>query len=127
MGYRYKSAYRMRKLAAAFAKADRESVLRSQGGRCKYCLDPLSYKTVTRDHVIPRVNGGTDARDNLVAACFRCNQSKGSLPMKKFVRLIQNPQRGEPIIYRLIWFDWRLNKALIKMERRVFRAAGIRE
>jgi len=31
----------------------------------------------TVDHVIPRAKGGTDTRDNRVAACFACNQAKG--------------------------------------------------
>jgi len=31
----------------------------------------------TVDHVIPKVLGGTDDVYNLVAACLRCNSSRG--------------------------------------------------
>jgi 5-methylcytosine-specific restriction endonuclease McrA len=30
------------------------------------------------EHVVPRARGGSDALDNLVLACFRCNARKGA-------------------------------------------------
>ena len=124
MGYRA-TRYQQSKLDAAFAKADREAALRKQDGRCKYCLCKLSYKNVTRDHVVARASGGSDHRNNLVAACLRCNGAKGKMPVKLFVRMIMFPQRGELMSFRMIWFDRRLNKALDEMEANVFRAVGI--
>lgn len=35
-------------------------------------------KLATLDHVIPCSAGGTDGFDNLVLACFRCNQRRGT-------------------------------------------------
>ena len=34
-------------------------------------------RLATIDHVKPRSKGGTDDEDNLVVACFPCNQRKG--------------------------------------------------
>lgn len=53
-----------------------------QAGLCAYCEKPMSlYKQgddfATRDHVKPKRLGGRSGRDNEVAACFECNQSKG--------------------------------------------------
>lgn len=123
MGY-WATAYRQRKLDNAFARADREAALRKQDGRCKYCLCKLSYKAVTRDHVIPRAAGGLDHRNNIVAACLRCNRLKGKMPVKDFIRMITSPESGEPMAFRMVWFDRRLNKALDDMERNVLRAVG---
>jgi hypothetical protein len=118
------SRFQQAKLDAAFARADRESALRAQDGQCKYCLCKLTYKTATRDHVKARSVGGLDERNNIVAACLRCNRIKGSLPVKLFIRLITYPLPGESMVYRMIWFDRRLNHALNKMEKNVMRAVG---
>lgn len=47
------------------------------------------------------------------------------MSVKQFVRLISMPQPGEPMLFRLIGVDRRLNAALIQMEKNVFRAMGI--
>ena len=48
-------------------------VLKMHDGCCAYCGDYAN----TVDHIIPRSKGGTDHLDNLVAACGKCNYSKG--------------------------------------------------
>lgn len=45
--------------------------------RCMYCGFEFSDKELTRDHIIPRVQGGADIWTNVVAACRRCNCAKG--------------------------------------------------
>jgi 5-methylcytosine-specific restriction endonuclease McrA len=117
------SAYQQRRLDAAFAKADREAALKKQDGRCKYCLCKLNHKSVTRDHVRPRSAGGSDQRNNIVAACSPCNRLKGSIDVKRFMRLISSPQPGEPLAYRLVWMDRRINAALMRMEKNITRIA----
>lgn len=126
MGYRRLSAYRQARLDAAFAKADREAALRKQDGRCRYCLDPLTLKQVTRDHKTPRSAGGLDHKSNIAAACEPCNQTKGSIPFDTFMRLITAPRSGEPMQFRMVWVSRRLNTALIKMEKRLDKALGRR-
>lgn len=51
----------------------RPLVLDRDGFTCRYCGGPAT----TVDHVIPRSKGGQNTLENLVAACKRCNLSKG--------------------------------------------------
>jgi hypothetical protein len=54
-------------------KTQRLIVLRRDSYICAYCGEPANEV----DHIQPRVIGGTDDLDNLVAACRRCNAMKG--------------------------------------------------
>lgn len=45
---------------------------------CLYCGEQFHYTFLTRDHVIPISRGGADNWENVVTACFRCNNHKGS-------------------------------------------------
>ncbi len=42
-----------------------------------YCGFAFNDYELTRDHIIPRVQGGADIWTNVVAACRRCNHRKG--------------------------------------------------
>ncbi len=53
----------------------RREVLRRDRHSCQYCG---STKQLTLDHVIPRSTGGKHTWDNVVTACQRCNNRKGS-------------------------------------------------
>jgi hypothetical protein len=44
---------------------------------CAYCGERFAPHDLSRDHVVPRVQGGRDVWTNVVAACRRCNQRKG--------------------------------------------------
>src|SRR5580765_5993985 len=49
------------------------------GGHCHYCGCELHpFWSFTIDHVIPKSRGGTNAIENLVAACPVCNIEKGT-------------------------------------------------
>lgn len=58
------------------------------GWRCRYCGVRVvqtesgdtvcATNTATVDHVHPRRLGGTNRMQNLVTACYACNQAKGS-------------------------------------------------
>ncbi|MEW5250058.1 HNH endonuclease [Microbulbifer sp. 2201CG32-9] len=45
---------------------------------CLYCGSGFSAVELTRDHVQPVSRGGRDTWENVVTACRRCNQHKGS-------------------------------------------------
>lgn len=51
----------------------RRAVFARDGWRCAYCRGPAE----TIDHVFPRSRGGRHAWENVVAACARCNHTKG--------------------------------------------------
>jgi len=42
--------------------------------RCRYCGAP----STTVDHIVPKFEGGTDARSNLAGACKDCQQRKAA-------------------------------------------------
>jgi len=52
----------------------RKEVMERDAWTCQYCGEPAEHI----DHIIPRLHGGRDEHDNLVAACATCNCSKGA-------------------------------------------------
>lgn len=53
-------------------------IIRRDGGWCRLQLPGCTHTATTADHIISKVNGGTDADTNLQAACRHCNSAKGS-------------------------------------------------
>jgi len=45
---------------------------------CMYCLESMSDRHLTRDHIIPISRGGLDEWTNVVTACKACNQRKAN-------------------------------------------------
>jgi len=58
----------------------RARVFATKGCECTYCGSPASHV----DHVLPRAKGGTDTIDNLVPACARCNNAKGTKTLEEW-------------------------------------------
>jgi HNH endonuclease len=50
------------------------------GGRCEYCLLPVSAAFFPHevDHVVAEKHGGATVAENLAITCWRCNRHKGS-------------------------------------------------
>lgn len=44
---------------------------------------------LTVDHITPKSLGGMNTRDNLVTACHECNNARGDMGYKAFVRLMK--------------------------------------
>ncbi|MDQ8021749.1 MAG: HNH endonuclease [Moraxellaceae bacterium] len=59
---------------------------------CAYCGGEFSVHRLTRDHVLPVSQGGTDIWMNVVAACRSCNQRKaGRTPEQARMLLLYAP------------------------------------
>lgn len=59
---------------------------------CGYCGHPFSGQRLTRDHVVPVVQGGRDVWMNVVTACRACNQRKaGRTPEQARMELLYAP------------------------------------
>jgi 5-methylcytosine-specific restriction endonuclease McrA len=77
----------------------RFELLRTQFfGTCFYCERPLLVpgegprkcrRMTTRDHLIPRSQGGKRNTDNIVAACYGCNNRRGDLPWLVFFAMVR--------------------------------------
>lgn len=74
------------------ADVRRLDILTLQQGMCLYCGDALSLTTCELDHIIPRASGGGNTKDNLVAVCRPCNQSKGRQPFAVWANKSSNPK-----------------------------------
>ena len=66
---------------------------------CVYCGESYELHELTLDHVYPRCHGGNDIR-NVVPACVKCNQDKGSTT--NYIRWMRdrygfNPDREQRI------------------------------
>jgi hypothetical protein len=53
---------------------------------CVYCGESYDLQELTLDHVRPKTFGGKDITSNLVPACVKCNQAKGSNNWLSFMR-----------------------------------------
>jgi 5-methylcytosine-specific restriction endonuclease McrA len=84
-----------------WAQVFRADALTEQGGACCYCYEPLTSKTVTADHVRPRIKGGVTERKNIKASCRACNMAKSAMTPTGFVAAIKYPKPGDSIH---IWF-----------------------
>lgn len=63
--------------------------LAAQKGRCWHCGVKLKDGEWHADHLIPLARGGSDAPENIVVACPKCNLSKGTkLPQEWNGRLL---------------------------------------
>jgi len=50
---------------------------------CAYCGNVFKKTDLTRDHVFPTSKGGKDIWENVVTACFHCNQWKGDRTLEQ--------------------------------------------
>lgn len=62
----------------AVSKRLRYEILRRDNHACRYCGATAPDVQLTVDHVTPTALGGSDAADNLAAACGPCNSGKTS-------------------------------------------------
>ena len=72
--------------------ATRAAVMLRDAFMCQYCGETPGRHRLTVDHVVPRSRGGTYDWKNLVTACTRCNQRKGSrTPLEASMDLHRKP------------------------------------
>lgn len=116
---------RNRRLEAAFIRMYREQARVEQKSRCKYCYDPLSARSATADHVKARSRNGSDRRDNIVASCGPCNTAKGSMSGAVFQKLLHSFPSGHGVSILLAWSRRRINLAVMRAEKRIFRFVGL--
>lgn len=72
-----------------FSDYEKKSVYAKCNWTCAICGNPVKYKKMTVDHIIPLSKGGTNAMDNLQLACKRCNLMKADFSPDEFIRKIR--------------------------------------
>ena len=77
----------------ASIKFSRENVFCRDGFQCQYCGGEFDARNLNYDHVVPRSRGGKTCWENVVAACFPCNEAKANrtpdeagMPLKRLPR-----------------------------------------
>ncbi|MFC0582174.1 type II CRISPR RNA-guided endonuclease Cas9 [Micrococcoides hystricis] len=68
----------------------REIVFQRQRGECLYCGSGLEGG-FELDHIVSRADGGANTRENLVAACRKCNAAKHRRPFAVFAKTSSLP------------------------------------
>ena len=77
-----------------------EALFRRDGHLCLYCGEKFKVEDLTRDHVVPLSLGGRDNWENVVTACFRCNNLKGNKVLqewgdRKLIAIPYAPNKAE--------------------------------
>lgn len=80
LGFRFLEERELRDGCASKTKrwstAAYDSVYERDGEACRYCGEE-DAELLTIDHVVPRIQGGSDDASNLVVCCKSCNSRKG--------------------------------------------------
>jgi 5-methylcytosine-specific restriction endonuclease McrA len=72
----------------------RSNILWRDQNQCQYCGNRFNDEMLTMDHVVPRCRGGKNTWLNLVTACRKCNQKKGSKRLDESgMKLIRKPYK----------------------------------
>lgn len=66
-----------------------------QNHRCCWCgiytTEEPGYKnSATIEHIIPKHHGGSDRLKNLAMSCLRCNNTRGTMDIDKFIEIIKS-------------------------------------
>lgn len=92
---RFLKAVRGRKRAIKFS---RENVYARDGGKCQYCAQKVPRAQATYDHVLPRAMGGHTRWENVVIACYTCNQRKACrTPEQAKMALLSQPVKPKKL------------------------------
>lgn len=71
----------------------RKNILLRDRNTCQFCGAVFPSSELTLDHVVPRSRGGRSSWENLVACCYRCNNSKGDrTPEEAGLKLARRPR-----------------------------------
>ena len=56
-----------------------------QEGLCNGCRTQFPFRNMTVDHIVPKLQGGTDHEDNLQLLCGACNSTKGQATQAELI------------------------------------------
>jgi 5-methylcytosine-specific restriction endonuclease McrA len=106
---------RGRKKAVKFSRIN---VATRDDFRCQYCGEKQILRKLTYDHVTPRAKGGKTTWENIVMACYPCNEKKQDrTPSQAGMRLRKPPVKPKSlpvVVFRIDpqatlpeqWVNW---------------------
>ena len=97
----------------------KQKILDKTNGLCAYCGTGLTLESMTVDHIISIFHGGENDLDNLVPACWDCNNLKASMTLEEFNSM--NKNRNESANEKSE-FSFR---SIVSMFRRILRKSWI--
>jgi len=68
--------YRLKNIKGSHSVEEWKNLCETSKWICSYCGKMLDKNTVTKDHLIPIVRGGTNFINNITLACRNCNSKK---------------------------------------------------
>lgn len=88
--YAHMERARNQRQGAKWIRRERRLALYIRDGlACVYCGDGIEDgATLTLDHCKPNAQGGCNGNANLVTACKRCNERRGTRPVAEFARAV---------------------------------------
>jgi 5-methylcytosine-specific restriction endonuclease McrA len=108
-----------------FARAFKIDDWSARGNKCCYCLERIPLEAVTADHAIPLWSGGLTKRENIRAACARCNRAKGPLTEKQFRSILSSPDVPKALHHITAWARFRLERERQRSLRRLYKYIGL--
>lgn len=94
---------RVVKFRFSYVCCNRANVIWRDNNQCQYCGSYFNPDQLTVDHVFPKSRGGSNNWTNLVAACKKCNQKKGSkTPHESGMQPLRNPTKPKANILRTL-------------------------
>ncbi len=84
-----KSTKRKKRTPEEHSRVVRFLARRDGGFACAYCGSVLSPSAATLEHVVPLSKGGPDDAENMVIACFECNNLAGDLSVMEKLKKIR--------------------------------------
>lgn len=110
-----------RGIASDFTADDWLNVLSSCGGQCFYCRRHVGTQALVIDHRIAISRGGTNTKDNVVAACARCNHRKGPRDRPDVERIeVERIDSDELHVmlgaHRIRMFDYEVDRLIVKLQ-----------
>ena len=86
----------VKRRTSGFAK---EFLLENKKAKCIYCEKALDESNATTDHIIPISEGGNNCQVNLLICCFDCNNQRGNMEFKQYLRIKHPKYRNTKIPY----------------------------
>lgn len=93
-------------------KFSRINVFTRDGFKCQYCGTKQFMSKLNYDHVIPRKQGGKTVWENIVTACYPCNDRKGSKTVEQAgMKLRRKPAKPHSLPLHAVFLTGELPEA----------------